>query len=173
MEPPAPAQACPFPSDALPLPPVTGGATVPEQYALPHTKAIDLIGEEFVVRSLKTEPCEPSATPATRPSVVMAVASASQEPGVREGGRETSQDQASLVYCNLNDLDFASGSENLVYTSSGGMGGGLQEMVITTSSSGLLQMVQSVPMAALAQDKGSPYNAVSTILLQGGILQVC
>merc|ERR1719495_1117404 len=49
----------------------------------------------------------------------------------------------------------------------------MQEMVITSSNAGLLQMVQSVPCLQVAgQDKASPYSAVSTILLQGGILQL-
>merc|ERR1719319_288791 len=76
-------------------------------------------------------------------------------------------DQSSLVYCNLNDLDFAGGAEGGAY------GGGMQEMIITSSSSGLLQMVQSVPCFQVAgQEKASPSSAVSTILLQGGILQL-
>ena len=55
-------------------------------------------------------------------------------------------DQSNLVYCNLNDLDFAAGPEGGVYTM-GGSGGlsNMQEMVITSSNAGLLQMVQSVP----------------------------
>ena len=137
--------------------PEVPATTIPEQYTLPHTKAIDLIGEEFVVRSLKTEPSDAatlSTEPAlasssvSRPSVVMSVSTASAQaesatPVVQ--AREVS-DQSNLVYCNLNDLDFAAGPEGGVYTM-GGSGGlsNMQEMVITSSNAGLLQMVQSVP----------------------------
>ena len=183
--------SCPFPTDALPLPPVAPprpSPALPEQYALPHTKAIDLIGEEFVVRSLKTEPSEATTTEpmtaVTRPSVVMSVSSAAAQP--EEPGQAVARDcsdQPNLVYCNLQDLDFASGGEGGVYTTMGGNSiGGMQEMIITSSNSGLLQMVQSVPCFQVAgqQEKqpaaaaaaSSPYSAVSTILLQGGILQV-
>ena len=137
--------------------PEVPATTIPEQYTLPHTKAIDLIGEEFVVRSLKTEPSDAatlSTEPAlasssvSRPSVVMSVSTASAQaesatPVVQ--AREVA-DQSNLVYCNLNDLDFAAGPEGGVYTM-GGSGGlsNMQEMVITSSNAGLLQMVQSVP----------------------------
>ena len=139
----APPPACPFPPDALPLPPTPAqppAAALPEQYTLPHSKAIDLIGEEFVVRSLKTEPSEAAPEPAaTRPSVVMSVSSATGPPEPAAVVAREVADQSSLVYCNLNDLDFAGGAEGGAY------GGGMQEMIITSSSSGLLQMVQSVP----------------------------
>jgi hypothetical protein len=185
-----PSPDCPFPPHALPLPAVAAvtAASLPEQYTLPHAKAIDLIGEEFVVRSLKTEPSEstsastPSltATATPRPSVVMSVSSAAAAAQVAESATAVARevvDQSNLVYCNLNDLDFAAGPEGGVYTMGPGGGlTGLQEMVITSSSSGLLQMVQSVPCfqaaGQLGQEKASPYSAVSTILLQGGILQV-
>ena len=137
--------------------PEVPATTIPEQYTLPHTKAIDLIGEEFVVRSLKTEPSDAatlSTEPAlasssvSRPSVVMSVSTATAQaesatPVVQ--AREVT-DQSNLVYCNLNDLDFAAGPEGGVYTM-GGSGGlsNMQEMVITSSNAGLLQMVQSVP----------------------------
>ena len=141
--------------------PEVPATSVPEQYTLPHTKAIDLIGEEFVVRSLKTEPSDAAATLSTepalassssvsRPSVVMSVSTASAQaehsatPVVQ--AREVT-DQSNLVYCNLNDLEgFAAGPEGGVYTM-GGSGGlsNMQEMVITSSNAGLLQMVQSVP----------------------------
>ena len=142
------------PTTAAPEAPAT---TIPEQYTLPHSKAIDLIGEEFVVRSLKTEPSDAatlSTEPAlassavSRPSVVMSVSTATAQaesatPVVQ--AREVT-DQSNLVYCNLNDLDFAAGPEGGVYTM-GGSGGlsNMQEMVITSSNAGLLQMVQSVP----------------------------
>ena len=143
------------PATTAPEPPTT--TTIPEQFTLPHSKAIDLIGEEFVVRSLKTEPSDAatlSTEPAlassavSRPSVVMSVSTATAQaesatPVVQ--AREVT-DQSSLVYCNLNDLDFAAGPEGGVYTM-GGSGGlsNMQEMVITSSNAGLLQMVQSVP----------------------------
>ena len=181
--------SCPFPPDALPLPPVAPSRpspSLPEQYALPHTKAIDLIGEEFVVRSLKTEPSDAATTETmaavTRPSVVMSVSSAAAQPEPGQAVARDCSDQPNLVYCNLQDLDFASGGEGGVYTTMGGNSiGGMQEMIITSSNSGLLQMVQSVPCFQVAgqQEKQpaaaaatSPYSAVSTILLQGGILQV-
>ena len=141
--------------------PEVPATSIPEQYTLPHTKAIDLIGEEFVVRSLKTEPSDATATLSTepalassssvsRPSVVMSVSTASaQAESATQAvvqAREVT-DQSNLVYCNLNDLEgFAAGPEGGVYTM-GGSGGlsNMQEMVITSSNAGLLQMVQSVP----------------------------
>ena len=146
----------PAPATTAPEPPATT-TTIPEQFTLPPSKALDLIGEEFVVRSLKTEPSDAatlSTEPAlasssmSRPSVVMSVSTAaaqaeSASPVVQ--AREVA-DQSNLVYCNLNDLDFAAGPEGGVYTM-GGSGGlsNMQEMVITSSNAGLLQMVQSVP----------------------------
>ena len=184
MDPPSsPAPHCPFPPDALPLPPQPGAqepatTSLPEQYTLPHTKAIDLIGEEFVVSSLKTEPSEcvvtePVMVAVSRPSVVMSVSAATHSDTAAVTRDCT--DQSNLVYCNLNDLDFTSGTEGGVYTTMGSNNmSNMQEMIITTSAPGLLQMVQSVPCFQVAgqQDKSSPYSAVSTILLQGGILQV-
>ena len=143
------------PATTAPEPPAT--TTIPEQFTLPHSKAIDLIGEEFVVRSLKTEPSDAatlSTEPAlasssmSRPSVVMSVSTAAAQAESATPVVQTREvaDQSNLVYCNLNDLDFAAGPEGGVYTM-GGSGGlsNMQEMVITSSNAGLLQMVQSVP----------------------------
>ena len=146
--------------------------SVQDQFALPHTKAIDLIGEEFVPR-MKTEPEDVSnEEPNQRPSVVMSV-SASQE-----HQPATTTDQSNLVYCNLNDLDFNT-SESGVFTSLAAISSisnqsATQEgtMTMTSANSGLLQMVQAVPGLQLATNDKNPYSAVSTILLQGGILQV-
>ena len=147
-------------------------ASVPEQYALPHAKAIDLIGEEFVPR-MKTEPEDVSAEEShSRPSVVMSVAAQHEQQPVNT-------EQGNLVYCNLNDLDFNAG-EGGVFTSLASAISSLtsqssmQEgtMTMTSANSGFLQMVQAVPGLQLATNDKSPYSAVSTILLQGGILQV-
>ena len=142
---------------------------VPEQYALPHAKAIDLIGEEFVPR-MKTEPEDLSSEePLSRPSVVMSV---SAGPDNQAG----SSDQGNLVYCNLNDLDFSSGEGGILASAISSLSNqnSLQEgnMTMTSANSGFLQMVQAVPGLQLATNDKSPYSAVSTILLQGGILQV-
>ena len=129
---------------------------------------IEMIGEEFVTR-LKTEPeTEPEAVgevSVSRPSVISlaSVASLSGQEATASG-----PEQPNLVYCNLNDLEFAGGSEAIgdtVVTSA--VGAGQQQQI--------LQMVQAVPglqvTGGQTQEK-SQYSAVSTILLQGGILQV-
>lgn len=143
----------------------------PTQFALPHAKAIDLIGEEFVPR-LKTEPEEGSSGTESlqRPTVVMSVATASQpQPAVSNPA-----DQTNLVYCNLNDLDFSTAGEGGAFTTLSSLTGHtsvMSDSQLTASTSGqLLQMVQAVP-GTQTTDK-NPYSAVSTILLQGGILQV-
>jgi len=143
----------------------------PTQFALPHAKAIDLIGEEFVPR-LKTEPEEGSSGTESlqRPTVVMSVATASQpQPAVSNPA-----DQTNLVYCNLNDLDFSTAGEGGAFTTLSSLTGHtsvMSDSQLTASTSGqLLQMVQAVP-GTQTTDK-NPYSAVSTILLQGGILQL-
>ena len=139
----------------------------------PSGHKIEMIGEEFVTR-LKTEPeteTEVTEASVSRPSVVMSVGLASQEAGITASA---GTEQPSLVYCNLNDLEFAAGSAEAgagVLTS-----GAIGDTVVTSSSGAghqqILQMVQAVPgLQVTGQDK-SQYSAVSTILLQGGILQV-
>jgi len=104
--------------------------------------------------------------------VVMSVAAQQEQPPVNT-------EQGNLVYCNLNDLDFNAG-EGGVFTSLASAISSLtsqssmQEgtMTMTSANSGFLQMVQAVPGLQLATNDKSPYSAVSTILLQGGILQL-
>ena len=143
---------------------------------------IEMIGDEFVTR-LKTEPeTESEVTGAggevsvTRPSVVMSVSLASLTGQEASITAQAGAEQPNLVYCNLNDLEFAGTPE------AGGAGlltsGAIGDTVVTSASGAghqqILQMVQAVPglqVSGQAQEK-SPYSAVSTILLQGGILQV-
>ena len=144
---------------------------------------IEMIGEEFVTR-LKTEPeTEPEVAGAgaeasvSRPSVVMSVSLASLASQEANVTASAGAEQPNLVYCNLNDLEFAGSSEagGASLLTSGAIG----DTVVTSAAGAgqqqqLLQMVQAVPglqVTGQAQEK-SPYNAVSTILLQGGILQV-
>ena len=106
-------------------------------------------------------------------------------------------DQSSLVYCNLNDLDFNSPGDSYAsltplsnlaaappsYTGAGdggvaavsregvSLGGLVREAGV--SSAGTVQMVQALPSLQMTPTENkSPFNSVSTILLQGGILQV-
>ena len=138
---------------------------------------IEMIGEEFVTR-LKTEPeTEPEAggegeVSVTRPSVISLASVASL--GVQEATASGQEQQPNLVYCNLNDLEFAGGSETAGVLTSGAIG----DTVVTSGVGAgqqqqILQMVQAMPGLQVtgAQEK-SQYSAVSTILLQGGILQV-
>ena len=136
---------------------------------------IEMIGEEFVTR-LKTEPeTEPEAgaeVSVTRPSVISLASVASL--GVQEATASGQEQQPNLVYCNLNDLEFAGGSEAAGVLTSGAIG----DTVVTSAVGAgqqqqILQMVQAMPGLQVtgAQEK-SQYSAVSTILLQGGILQV-
>ena len=136
---------------------------------------IEMIGEEFVTR-LKTEPeTEPEAggeVSVTRPSVISLASVASL--GVQEATASGQEQQPNLVYCNLNDLEFAGGSEAAGVLTSGAIG----DTVVTTAVGAgqqqqILQMVQAVPgLQVTGGQEKSPYSAVSTILLQGGILQV-
>ena len=135
---------------------------------------IEMIGEEFVTR-LKTEPeTEPEAggeVSVTRPSVISLASVASL--GVQEA-TASGQDQPNLVYCNLNDLEFAGGSEAAGVLTSGAIG----DTVVTSAVGAgqqqqILQMVQAMPgLQVTGGQEKSQYSAVSTILLQGGILQV-
>ena len=136
---------------------------------------IEMIGEEFVTR-LKTEPeAEPEAgaeVSVTRPSVISLASVASL--GVQEATASGQEQQPNLVYCNLNDLEFARGSEAAGVLTSGAIG----DTVVTSAVGAgqqqqILQMVQAVPgLQVTGGQEKSPYSAVSTILLQGGILQV-
>ena len=142
---------------------------------------IEMIGDEFVTR-LKTEPeTEAEVTGAgaevTRPSVVMSVSLASLASQEASITAQAGAEQPNLVYCNLNDLEFAGTSEagGASLLTSGAMG----DTVVTSASGAgqqqILQMVQAVPGLQVTQGQAqekSPYSAVSTILLQGGILQV-
>ena len=143
---------------------------------------IEMIGEEFVTR-LKTEPeTEPEVTgagaeaSASRPSVVMSVSLASLASQEANVTASAGAEQPNLVYCNLNDLEFAGNSEagGASLLTSGAIGDTVVTSAAGAGQQQLLQMVQAVPglqVTGQAQEK-SPYNAVSTILLQGGILQV-
>ena len=136
---------------------------------------IEMIGEEFVTR-LKTEPeTEPEAggegeVSVTRPSVISLASVASL--GVQEA--TASGQEPNLVYCNLNDLEFAGGSETAGVLTSGAIG----DTVVTSAVGAgqqqqILQMVQAMPgLQVTGGQEKSQYSAVSTILLQGGILQV-
>ena len=142
-------------------------------FSLPNTKTIELIGEEFVQR-MKTEPEEVSSEAAvTRPSVVMSVTLANnreEQPPVNEPPAE----QQNLVYCNLNDLDFGAASDNSSFAlvSTTQLGETPSTSITTNANQQLLQMVQAVPGLQITSSDKNPYSAVSTILLQGGILQV-
>ena len=144
-------------------------------FSLPNTKTIELIGEEFVQR-MKTEPEDVSSEAAvTRPSVVMSVSLANNQeehPPVNEPAPE----QQNLVYCNLNDLDFGAPTDNssfaLVSTTQLGDTPVPTTSITTNANQQLLQMVQAVPGLQITSSDKNPYSAVSTILLQGGILQV-
>ena len=142
-------------------------------FSLPNTKTIELIGEEFVQR-MKTEPEEVSSEAAvTRPSVVMSVSLANNQeehPTVNEAATE----QQNLVYCNLNDLDFGASSDNSSFAlvSTTQLGETQSTSITTNANQQLLQMVQAVPGLQITSSDKNPYSAVSTILLQGGILQV-
>ena len=111
-------------------------------YTLSHTKAIDLIGEEFVSK-LKSEPEQDEEN---RPTVVMSIAGSSDTTTVTAGG-----EQSHLVYCNLSDLDLSASNE-------------------TYSLASLHSLAEA--SSTVQQQERNPYSAVSTILLQGGILQV-
>ena len=142
-------------------------------FSLPNTKTIELIGEEFVQR-MKTEPEEASSEAGvTRPSVVMSVSLANNQeehPAVTEPPAE----QQNLVYCNLNDLDFGAASDNSSFAlvSTTQLGETPSTTITTNANQQLLQMVQAVPGLQITSSDKNPYSAVSTILLQGGILQV-
>ena len=142
-------------------------------FSLPSNKTIELIGEEFVQR-MKTEPEEVSSEAAvTRPSVVMSVTLANnqeEQPPVNEPPAE----QQNLVYCNLNDLDFGAASDNSSFAlvSTTQLGETPSTSITTNANQQLLQMVQAVPGLQITSSDKNPYSAVSTILLQGGILQV-
>ena len=145
--------------------------SVPQSFANIQQSKIEMIGEEFVPR-LKTEPDQDDIAAVTeavtRPSVVMSV---SQD---QVAGLATASDQTNLVYCNLNDLELEAGAGEPVPVLAGG-GHAIGDQVVTTTSNQqqILQMVQAVPGLQISGggDK-NPYSAVSTILLQGGILQV-
>ena len=142
-------------------------------FSLPNTKTIELIGEEFVQR-MKTEPEDArSECEATRPSVVMSVALANSQEE-QASASNPPPEQHNMVYCNLNDLDFGSPSDNssfaLVSTSQ--LGETPTSSITTNANQQLLQMVQAVPGLQITGGDKNPYSAVSTILLQGGILQV-
>ena len=116
---------------------------------LNHAKAIDLIGEEFVSK-LKADPdqAEDEAAESSPVTVEMTLAGtgSSETTTVTAGG-----EQSHLVYCNLNDLDLS----------------GSQESYSLASLHSLAEASSTVQ-----QQERNPYSAVSTILLQGGILQV-
>ena len=149
------------------------GQPATNSFSLPNTKTIELIGEEFVQR-MKTEPEEVSSEAAvTRPSVVMSVSLANNQeehPTVNEAATE----QQNLVYCNLNDLDFGASSDNSSFAlvSTTQLGETQSTSITTNANQQLLQMVQAVPGLQITSSDKNPYSAVSTILLQGGILQV-
>ena len=141
---------------------------------------IEMIGEEFVTR-LKTEPDAEGAgaeSSVRRPSVVMSVSLASLTSQEASITASAGAEQPNLVYCNLNDLEFACAEAGAsVLTSLGNNTGTIGDTVVTTAAGSggqqLLQMVQAVPGLQIAgQGEKNPYSAVSTILLQGGILQV-
>ena len=127
-------------------PQVADSATVKDHFNLANAKAIDLIGEEFVSK-LKAEPNDEEE----RPAVVMSMANANSETTTVMAGGE----QSHLVYCNLNDLDIS----------------GNNETYSLASLHSLAEASSTVQQPAVASER-SPYSAVSTILLQGGILQV-
>ena len=132
-----------------------------------------MIGEEFVQR-MKTEPEDVSPEAAvTRPSVVMSVSLANSQEE-HQPVSETPTEQQNLVYCNLNDLDFGSPSDNgsFALVSTTQMGETPTTSITTNANQQLLQMVQAVPGLQITSSDKNPYSAVSTILLQGGILQV-
>ena len=123
---------------------------------------------------MKTEPEDVSSEAAvTRPSVVMSVSLANNQEE-HQPGTEPATEQQNLVYCNLNDLDFGTPSDNssfaLVTTT--GLGETPTTSITTNANQQLLQMVQAVPGLQITSSDKNPYSAVSTILLQGGILQV-
>ena len=145
--------------------------TVPQSFANIQQSKIEMIGEEFVPR-LKTEPDQDDIAAVTeavtRPSVVMSV---SQD---QVASLSAASDQPNLVYCNLNDLNDLDGAgEPVPVLAAGGHNIGDQVVTTTSNQQQILQMVQAVPGLQISggSDK-SPYSAVSTILLQGGILQV-
>ena len=72
--------------------------------------------------------------------------SSSETTTVTAGG-----EQSHLVYCNLNDLDLSGSNESYSLAS-------LHSLAEASST--------------VQQQERNPYSAVSTILLQGGILQV-
>ena len=142
-------------------------------FSLPNTKTIELIGEEFVQR-MKTEPEDVSSeAAATRPSVVMSVSLANNQEE-HQPGNEPATEQQNLVYCNLNDLDFGTPSDNSSFAlvSTTQLGETPTTSITTNANQQLLQMVQAVPGLQITSSDKNPYSAVSTILLQGGILQV-
>ena len=140
---------------------------VPAQLAV--RKTIDMIGNEFVPR-LKTEPEENIAVEVSRPSVVMSVSLANSQELASQGGNN---EQPNLVYCNLNDLDFDGGDTGALTTLASNHQVDTGSAVVSSpSQQQILQMVQAVPGLQIAGTEKNPYSAVSTILLQGGILQV-
>lgn len=113
------------------------------QFTLSNNKSIDLIGEEFVSK-LKSEPEQDEDK---RSPVVMSIASMNTETNTVSAGGE----QSHLVYCNLNDLDLSGSGE-------------------TYSLASLHSLAEA--SSTVQQQERNSYSNVSTILLQGGILQV-
>ena len=113
------------------------------QFTLSNNKSIDLIGEEFVSK-LKSEPEQEEDK---RSPVVMSIASMNTETNTVSAGVE----QSHLVYCNLNDLDLSGSGE-------------------TYSLASLHSLAEA--SSTVQQQERNSYSNVSTILLQGGILQV-
>ena len=123
---------------------------------------------------MKPEPQERRSEPeVSRPSVVMSVSLANSQEE-HSPATTTVTEQQNLVYCNLNDLDFGSPSDNssfaLVSTSQ--LGETPTSSITTSANQQLLQIVQAVPGLQITSSDKNPYSAVSNILLQGGILQV-
>ena len=112
-------------------------------FTLSNNKSIDLIGEEFVAK-LKSEPEQDEDK---RARVVMSIASMNTETNTVSAAGE----QSHLVYCNLNDLDLTGSGE-------------------TYSLASLHSLAEA--SSTVQQQERNPYSSVSTILLQGGILQV-
>ena len=118
-----------------------------------------IVMEDTMLVTPKTEPGVSSQEAVTRPSVVISASMAQ------------SQDQANMVYCSLNDLDDQ--LINVVSERQHVIG----DTIVTsnTNQQQILQMVQSVPglqISNSSEKSQTPYSAVQTILLQGGILQV-
>lgn len=138
-----------------------------EQFSLSSAKAIDLLGEEFVAK-LKAEPGYdrstqvrlqqqlPAPPPPGRSRVILAVTTAT-EGAVSSAPTSTTMTHeatgSGLVYCNLNDLDLAEAANADGY------------------SFASLHSLADASTAAQQQER-NPYSAVSSILLQGGILQL-